>query len=114
MALQAGDLDRKITFERLAARSGRGQAGQQTWEPVATVWAQVQDMLPSRGERVADGLSIQSRPARVRCYFRTDITADMRIVFEGRHLQIVAGPVELGRRDGLEMMAQEYSTAGGA
>jgi hypothetical protein len=32
--------------------------------------------------------------------------------FEGRTLQIVSGPAELGRRDGLEFICEEYSTQG--
>jgi head-tail adaptor len=113
MELQSGDLDRLIRFERPAAGDdGFMSAGQRGWERVATVWAQVVDVLPSRGERAAEGVTIASRPARIRIRFRPDITADMRIIFGSRTMQIVAGPVELGRRSGLELMAQDYSTAG--
>ena len=110
--LDSGRLNRRIRFERLVRPAGRGKAGQETWVPVATLSAEVLDVLPSRGERLADGLQIATRPARVRIRYRPDITGDMRIVYGSRIMQIVAGPAELGRREGLEMMAADYSTAG--
>jgi SPP1 family predicted phage head-tail adaptor len=113
LGLDTGSLDRRITFQRKVADESFAGAGTATWQPVATIWAEVRDVLPSRGERIADGLSIENRPARIRTRFRTDITADMRIIYGARVMQIIAGPVELGRRDGLEMMAEDYSTAGG-
>lgn len=44
--------------------------------------------------------------------FREDVTPDMRFVFGARVMQIVAGPAELGFREGLEFMAEEYRPAG--
>jgi len=113
VSLAAGSLDRRIRIERKARPGGRGKAGQETWEPVATVWAQVTDALPSRGERLSEGMTMAARPARIRMRFRADITSDMRVVYGDRIMQITAGPAELGRREGLELMAEDYSTAGG-
>lgn len=111
--MRAGTLDREITFEAPTATQG-GPRNRQTitWGAHATVLAQVQDVLPSRAESIADGLAIQRRPCRIRCRWRDDITSAMRIDFEGRKLRIVSGPVEIGRRAGLEMMAEEWSTEG--
>ena len=83
-----------------------------TWAPHAQEMAQVRDMLPSRGEQIADGLSIERRPCRIRCLYRNDITSDMRVEFNDRTMEIVGGPVELGRRDGLEMVCESLSTQG--
>jgi len=113
VAIQAGSLNRRIAFERKLRPTGRGNAGKETWEPVATVWAEVMDMLPSRGERLSDGMTMTNRPARVRLRYRGDITSDMRIIYGTRTMQIIAGPAELGRREGLELIAEGYSTAGG-
>lgn len=110
--LKSEDLDRRITFQRKVANDSLTSAGKETWEPVATVWAQVQDVLPSRGESLANGLTIEKRPSRVRIRYREGITSDMRIIYGTRIMEIVAGPAELGRRDGLELMAEEYSTQG--
>lgn len=111
--MRAGNLDREITFEARTVTQG-GARNRQTvsWGTHATVFAQVQDILPSRAQSIADGLSIARRPCRIRCHWRDDITSDMRIDFEGRKLRIVSGPVEIGRRKGLEMMAEEWSTEG--
>lgn len=111
--IDAKDLDREIQFERKMRPAGRGKAGQETWQPIGdAVWAQVRDALPSRSETTDDGLPIATRRARVRLRYRDDITPDMRIQFGTRTMQIIAGPVELGRREGLELMAEDYSTAG--
>lgn len=90
---------------------------------MAEVWAEIQDVLPSRGEKLADGINIATRPARLRMGYRDDVTSDMRILLlrwkdgqwvVGRTLQIVAGPAEIGRRSGIELMVEDYSTAGNA
>ncbi|MDB5681467.1 MAG: hypothetical protein JWO16_1272, partial [Sphingomonas bacterium] len=100
--LSARDLDRRVRVERPVPDTELDGAGSGTWVLVTELWANVQDALPSRGERLADGISVASRPARVRMRFRSDITSDMRFVMGGRIMQIISGPAELGRRDGLE------------
>lgn len=112
--LRTGDLPHQITFERKVADGSFDGAGTESWQEVVTVWAQVQDVLPSRGERVADGFTTANRPARIRLRYRTDITSDMRIRFGARVMQIISGPAELGMKDGLELMAEQYQPAGGA
>ncbi|WP_404711489.1 head-tail adaptor protein [Sphingomonas sp. MMS24-J13] len=110
--LDAGTLDRELRIERPVADDSFDGAGSGAWALVATVWASVQDALPSRGERLADGVNVSARPARVRIRFRDDVTPNMRFVLGTRIMQIIAGPAELGRRDGLEFMVEEYSPAG--
>lgn len=90
-----------------------------TWTDLATVWAEVQDILPSRAERVAEGIDIARRPCRVRMLYRDDVTTDMRFKLPGRGgneadriLQIIAGPAELGFRERVEFVAEELSTGG--
>lgn len=112
MALDARKLDRRILIQRPVPDASIDGAGSGQWQDVDTVWASVQDALPSRGERLADGVNIATRPARVRMRFRDDVTASMRFVTADRIMQIIAGPAELGRRDGLEFMVEDYSSAG--
>lgn len=112
--IRAGDLNRRVTIQRKVADENFESSGEEAWQPIATLWANVQDVLPSRGEQVSDGLSIANRPARIRIRYRSDITSDMRIIYGTRVMQIVAGPAELGRREGLELMAEDYSTSGGS
>ena len=114
MQLALGKLDTLVTFER---RTGTQEStlGTSTyvWADVLPLeWAEVQDVLPSRGERIAEGVNIAARPARIRCRYRGDVTNDMRVKFDGRTLRIVGGPAELGRREGLEMVCEELSTSG--
>lgn len=112
--IDARDLDRRIAFQRPVKKPGTMTAGKSDWIFVAAVWAQVEEMLPSRGERMVGELRIALRPARIRVRYRAGITADMSILYDGRTLQIMAPPVELGRREGLELLAQDFSSAGHA
>lgn len=89
------------------------------WATLATVWAEVQDMLPSRAERIADGVDVSRRPCRVRMYWRDDVTMQMQFRVLGRStgeadrdLRIIAGPAELGFRDRMEFMAEQIAPGG--
>jgi head-tail adaptor len=116
IVVTSSELDRQITFQRKVPATGFASAGKEKWENVPTavnIAAGVLDVLPSRSEKLADGLTIANRPSRIRMRYRADITSDMRIIYGTRVMQIVAGPVELGRRGGLELVAEDYSTAGG-
>ena len=110
--MKVGKLNRRITFQKPGAgkdpRLGTAKAG--AWTNYVTVAAEVQDVLPSRSERLDDTINIARRPTRIRTRFREDITSDMRIIYGERVLQIVSGPAELGRRDGLELIAEEYTS----
>jgi SPP1 family predicted phage head-tail adaptor len=86
-----------------------------TWATFVTVWAQVQDVLPSKAETQSTGVRVSTRPARIRTRYLGGVTTDMRVVLLSRGnrvLQIISGPAELGRKEGLEFMAEEYSTDG--
>ncbi len=110
--INADKLERRIRIDRPVSDEALDGAGSGEWEPLATVWASVQDALPSRGERLAGGINVTARPARVRMRYRSDVTAAMRFVMGDRVMQIVAGPAELGRREGLEFMVEDYPSAG--
>lgn len=125
--LPAGSLNKRIRIERPVAAAGFKGAGAGTWALVQDgVWSGVQDVLPSRGrgETLTDGINLATRPARVRMRYREDITPDMRFVlgatvdgddvdYSGaRIMQITAGPAELGVREGVEFMVEEYRPAG--
>lgn len=121
----AGELDKRIRIERPVANNSFKGAGSGTWELVADgVWAGIRDMLPSRGEKLADGINVTTRPARVRMRYREDVTTAMRFVLgatvtndvvdysRARIMQVIAGPAEIGTRDGVEFMVEEYRPAG--
>ena len=111
--MNARRFNRQLRVERPIADDSFDGAGSGEWTLVGEPWAEVQDMLPSRGERVTGGINMASRPARVRMRYRTDITPDMRFVMGERVMQIVSGPAVVGNREALEFMVEDYSTAGG-
>ena len=111
--LPIGSLDRRVTIlQRINIRFERTGTDKASWVPLATVWANVQDVLPSRADRFAEVVDIARRPCRVRIRWRTDVKDTMLIVIRDVEYRIISGPVELGRRLGLEMLVEEYSTEG--
>lgn len=118
MRALVGDRDTLVTFQqRGEVIEGVYKTKSHTWADLASAPNELvewQDMLPSRGERMADGINVNMKPARVRMLWRGDITNKMRVVNDGEPYEIVGGPSELGRKDGLEMVVQQVSTQGDA
>lgn len=110
--MKASNFDRKIRIERPIPDDSFDGAGSGEWELFVEVFAQVQDALPSRSERLGGGFNLAARPSRVRMWYIDGVTPDMRFVMGDRIMQIVAGPAEVGRREGLEFMVEEYRPAG--
>ncbi|MCK9542478.1 MAG: head-tail adaptor protein [Novosphingobium sp.] len=111
--MRAGDLDTRITIEqRVETRDPIYNTPIYSWVTFATVWADVQDVLPSRAEKIAEGISIARRPARIRLRHLGGIDTTLRIKIGSRTLGIIAGPAELGRHVGIELIAEELSTQG--
>jgi head-tail adaptor len=113
---KASRYNRQIQIQRPVTDGDFDSAGSDNWADVGKqIWASVVDALPSRGESLADGINVATRPAKVRMRFRTDVTASMRFVMTKpvpRVMQIIAGPAEVGVRDEVEFMVEEYSPAG--
>lgn len=111
--MRAGALDRKIVIqERTAQKNAAHGTNSYSWATFAEAWAEVREMLPSRGERIAEGINIARRPIRVRMRYQNGVTSDMRVRYEGSTYRIVGGPSQLGRREGLEMVCELLSTEG--
>lgn len=106
----------RVMIERPIASQAFNGAGSGTWQAIdpEPVWCEIEDMLPSRGERLADGINVAARPARVRMRYRSDITPDMRFVDGDRVMQIVAGPAKIRGGTMLEFVVEDYSAAGNA
>lgn len=119
-------LDRRIRIERPVADDALDGAGSGTWHLVAEMAAEVQDMPPSRGERMAEGITVTERPSRVRVRYRTGIDPSMRVLVgknvrgpdgepmwqTDRVAEIVTEAAELGRREWLEFVIQQHSAPG--
>jgi head-tail adaptor len=118
----ASERDHMVCVERPVADDGFDGAGSGSWAPVGLEWVGIVDALPSRSERLAEGINVSARPARIRMRFRDGVTTAMRLVlmrWDGsqwipadRVMQIISGPAVLGRREGLEFMAEDYSAGG--
>lgn len=125
-ALLAGPLRYRIRIERPVSDDTFDGAGSAAWPLVCEVAAEIVDMMPGRGERETDGINLATRPARVSIRYRNDLTARMRVLVgrntddgagnivwqTDRTAQIVTVPAELGFREGLQFMIEDYSTAG--
>lgn len=116
--INPGEFNRKISIDRKAVVVDPNYGTESiTWTPFARVFASVMDVLPSRGERNGEHITIANRPTRIRIRYLDGLTSDMRIILtdrDNRELKIVAGPVEIGRRRYMELMAENYSTSGSA
>jgi head-tail adaptor len=113
MRVTASMLDKRVIVESLAEDTGFASAGSRKWTPIGRpIAAQVEDIRPSRGEALQEGMTATVRRARVRMRYRSDITNQMRLVMGARVMQIITVPAELGRRDGIEFLVEDYSPAG--
>jgi head-tail adaptor len=109
IVVRPGDLEHLVRLERKIESKDFASAGEDAWELVDEIWVGIQDKLPSRGERLEGGFTTSTRPARVRMYWRDDIDPSMRLVLGDRIMEIVAGPAELGRRGGTELLVEDYN-----
>ena len=84
-----------------------------TWTHLATVWAEVQDALPSRSEAVKMGLAVATRQTRVRIRYRSDLDSSMRLVIwrpDPEVYEVVGGPSEIGRHEYSEIVVERISS----
>lgn len=85
----------------------------ESWVLVVEVWAEIQDVMPSRSEAVKNGLRLASDTSRIRIRARDGITSAMRVIeLTGRKrtLQIVGGPASITGNNELEFMVEGYSS----
>jgi len=115
--MRAADLNHRVLIERkVVAQDPSYGTETVTWATVATLWANVQDVLPSRSEAVNNGLATATSQARVRMRYRTDIDSAMRMTINRPTpvvYQIISGPAELtqyGRHGWIEFMVERSST----
>ena len=109
--MNIGKFDRRITIEQKSvAQDATFCTEIITWNTLATVWANVQDVLPSRSEAVQQGLSAARNQTRIRIRYRSDVDSSMRITHNGTVYQIVGGPAEIGRQQYTEFVVERYSS----
>lgn len=108
-------LDEKVTIEKpTKVRDPAYNTLVEGWEPVAeNIWANAQDVLPSRGETVTNGLATSTKSTRLRVRKHHQLAPDMRVTLHGRFgdrvMRIVSGPALLDDRDHIECMLEGYA-----
>jgi len=107
----------QVTIERrTTARDPDYGTEVEAWEVVASrIWANTQDVLPSRGESTANGLVTSVTRTRLRININKLITSDMRVRLHGkgeRLMQIIAGPALLDDKRHMEFMLEGVSHGG--
>ena len=86
--MNAGQLDQRVTVERLT--EGVDEIGQSitTWAPVLSAWAAVE---PLTGREYIAAAAVQSEVStRVRMRYRPGITTADRVTHEGRLYNVVS------------------------
>lgn len=100
--MQAGRLDRRIRIEEATTSADSFGQPLETWALVAEVWAELAPL--KGGERWMAQQVTAETTTRFRIRYRDDVTEKMRIVYDGAEYDI-ASVTEIGRREGLEIMA---------
>lgn len=113
--MDAGKLDREITLNKKTITQDPVYGTEiVTWTPLARVWAEVQDALPSKAESVVQGLTVAKNQVRIRFRFRADVDSSMTVTLHGtpeETLQIVGGPAAIGgRREFTEIVCERTSS----
>ncbi len=123
--MRAGGLQRQVTIERKVTGTDPTYGTPTvTWVPLVALpgspvvaerfAAELQDVLPSRSEALAQGLEVARNQTRLRMRWRDDIDSSMRVTVHGDSdtvYQIIGGPAEFGRRkEMIELVLERYSS----
>lgn len=111
--MNIGKMDRRIRIEYPSLSQGDYGESIPAWLPLTTVWADVQDVPPSRSEAVRQGLKTARNQTRFRFRYMSNVTSAMRIVLLGttdKIFEIVGGPAEIGRQRFTECVGEVYSS----
>ena len=100
--MRPGQLNRRITLKRPTLTNTSGDAVS-TLQVVDTVWCDVRPMRVD--ERFQSSALHSVRTSNFRIYYRSDVTPDMLLGYDGLDWKIV-GVAELGFRDGLDITAE--------
>lgn len=114
--MQIGKLDRRIRFEQKSVTKDANYGSEViTWTTYKEAWAQVLDVTARNQESTNSDLRLLKRPCKVLVRYDSGIDSTMRIVMldrDDRVLQIVSKPAEVGRREAMEFMAEDYEVNG--
>jgi len=100
--VRAGNIDRQVELQSKSVKQDGYGEEIETWTRVATIWAGRKDL------RGTEFFAAKQLSAEIACKwivrYRNDITPyASRLVYEGNTYEVLA-VIELGRREGLELM----------
>lgn len=108
MALvRIGRMDRQITLRQRVVTRGAAGSVVESWQNVATVWAEKLDMAGREFMAAQQSNAEISTKFRIRYY--ADITPEWRISHDGKDYDIIS-IAELGRRQWQEIMASAVAS----
>jgi SPP1 family predicted phage head-tail adaptor len=111
--MDIGKLDRYVRIEQKSVTNDPNYGSEViTWTTYKECWAQVLDVTGRNQESTKSDLRLLKRPCEVMLRYDSGIDATMRIIMldrDERVLQIVTKPAEIGRREGLKFMCEDYS-----
>lgn len=83
------------------------------WVFFDEVWAEIQDVAPSKSEASESGIRLAKDSTRIRVRYLPGLLSSMRIVEltgEQRTLSIIGGPASIFNGRELELMAERFSS----
>ena len=101
--MRAGDLNRRITIQRVSVTQDEYNNDVETWEDFCTVWASYEPL--SDGERLRAGERAAEASARFQIRHSSqvaDVSAWDRLLF-GCVVHNISHVKEIGRREGIEL-----------
>lgn len=111
--MRIGALDRYIKIEKKVVTKDEDYGSEIVeWRTHKECWASVQDVTTRMQESTNTDLRLLKRPCKIVVRYDPTIDATMRVVMidrDNRVLQITSKPAEIGRRESMEFMAEDYS-----
>lgn len=104
MALDFGSLDERITIEQPAKTQNSVGETELTWSTFATTWAKVESLTGREIERYGEVVGFSGHKVTMR--FRSGVTTAMRVIYDGRTLEI-GSIIERDGRWYLELICTE-------
>jgi len=108
--MNAGALRHRITIQSKTITADDYGGPVETWADVATVWASVE---PLQGRELANAQTVNAETTtRIRMRYLAGVTADDRIVFDGRYFNLTPPIYVEMKHVELIIMASEGMNAG--
>lgn len=110
--MRIGRLDTPVRFEKQVETPNTEYGGSDiSWATHLECFADLTDITTRNQESTMSDLRQMKRPCSLVVRYNDTIDSTMRVIVldrSNRLLQIVSKPAEIGRKEGLEMMCQDY------